>query len=116
MVGVARRSVAQDPAATNQIPGGLRRGGTPEALLSGGSMKPTFITIYRLYGRLLAAMAVVAGLALVVMMWLVGLNSLPRKLFHAPVVGQVAITEALVCFLIRSEERRLGKEGVGTCR
>src|SRR3546814_6834334 len=100
MVGVARRSVAQDPAATNQLPRVLRRGGSPEALLSGGSMKPTFITIYRLYGRLLAAMAVVAGLAMFVMMWLVGLNSLTRKLFNAPVVGTVEITEALMSFAI----------------
>src|SRR3546814_15975302 len=63
-------------------------------------MKPTFITIYRLYGRLLAAMAVVAGLAMFVMMWLVGLNSPTRKLFTAPVVGTVEITEALMRFAI----------------
>src|SRR3546814_5887830 len=63
-------------------------------------MKPTFITIYRLYGRLLAAMAVVAGLAMFVMMWLVCLNSLTRKLFNAPVVGTVEITEALMSVAI----------------
>lgn len=63
-------------------------------------MKPMFTRVYQFYGRLLVVIAVVAGFAMFAMMWLVGLNSLTRKVFNAPIVGTVEITEALMTFAV----------------
>lgn len=59
-----------------------------------------FLRIYRIYGRLVSMMAVIAGTATFAMMWLVDANVLSRKFFNMPVMGSVEISQALLVFCI----------------
>tara|TARA_B110000240_G_C13475795_1_gene442977 strand:+ start:456 stop:1016 length:561 start_codon:yes stop_codon:yes gene_type:complete len=59
-----------------------------------------FMSIYRGYGQMLGAIAVIAGIATFGMMWLVDANVLSRKLLNKPVMGSVEISQALLVFCI----------------
>ena len=59
-----------------------------------------FMSIYRGYGQMLGAIAVIAGIATFGMMWLVDANVLSRKLLNQPVMGSVEISQALLVFCI----------------
>lgn len=48
----------------------------------------------------MTACAVVAGALLFALMWLICVNAFSRKLFNAPVVGTLEITEAVLPFVI----------------
>lgn len=59
-------------------------------------MKDGFLRLYGWYRTLLFGMAVTAGAATFVIMWLVDASALSRKLFNAPVIGSVEITQSLM--------------------
>lgn len=59
-----------------------------------------FMKVYRLYGRLMSYVAVVAGICVFAMMWLVDINVLARMFFNAPLLGSVEIAQALLVFCI----------------
>lgn len=63
-------------------------------------MRSLFFTFYRGYGHLLTAIALVAGIALLAVMFLVDANALSRKLFNAPIAGTLEITEAVMPLVI----------------
>jgi len=59
-----------------------------------------FMRVYTGYGKLLHWLAVVAGVATFAMMWLVDVNVIGRKLFNAPLLGSVEISQSLLVFSI----------------
>lgn len=63
-------------------------------------MQEIFETIYRLYTKLLMAIAVIAAFGFFGIMWLIDANSLSRKFFSAPITGTLEITEALMVVAI----------------
>lgn len=63
-------------------------------------MRSGFLGFYEGFGRLLTAIAVLAGIALFGVMWLVVLNALSRKLLNAPIAGTLEITEAVMPVVI----------------
>jgi TRAP-type C4-dicarboxylate transport system permease small subunit len=63
-------------------------------------MRSGFMTFYRAYGRLLTGIAMLAGVALFALMWLVNTNALTRKLFNFPITGTLEITEAAMPIII----------------
>lgn len=63
-------------------------------------MRSSFLAFYTVYGRVMTWFAVVAGVALFGLMWLICANSITRKLFNVPIVGTLEITEALMPFVI----------------
>lgn len=63
-------------------------------------MRSAFHAFYWLYGTLLTGIAVAAGAALFILMFLVDANALTRKLLNWPIVGTQEITEALMPLII----------------
>jgi TRAP-type C4-dicarboxylate transport system permease small subunit len=63
-------------------------------------MRDLFETIYRIYGKFLTGLAVLAAFGFFGIMWLIDANALSRKIFNAPITGTLEITEALMVFAI----------------
>lgn len=63
-------------------------------------MSRSFEIVYRLYGRLVQAAALVAGAATFAIMWLIALSALLRTLFNAPIPASVEISQALLVLCI----------------
>lgn len=59
-----------------------------------------FLSVYELYGRLLRAVAIVAGAATFAIMLLIDASAFGRKLLNAPVPASVEITESLMTVAI----------------
>ncbi len=65
-------------------------------------MAESFERLYRAYGRIVSGFAVLAGLIIFAIMWLVDADVFMRKFFNAPVQGSFELTEGglvLVVFL-----------------
>lgn len=63
-------------------------------------MKSAFLRFHKAYSQLLVWAAVVGGGATFAIMWLVDASALSRKLFNAPIVGSVEITQSLMVLSI----------------
>lgn len=63
-------------------------------------MQSRFLLLYDAYGKVLKAIAIVAGAALFVVMWLVIANAVSRKFLNAPITGTSEIVEAAMPVVI----------------
>ena len=63
-------------------------------------MQSAFLRFYGVYGRVMQALAIVAGAALFLLMWLVIANALARKFLNAPITGTLEIVEAVMPIVI----------------
>ncbi len=63
-------------------------------------MHKRFLGIRRAYGRFLYLMAIVSGVTVFIMMWIIDVNALSRKIFNAPLPGGVELTQSLLAVAI----------------
>lgn len=63
-------------------------------------MRSTFFAFHAFYGRMMAHVAMIAGIVLFVLMFLVCANAFARKLFNMPITGAMELTEALMPVVI----------------